>query len=204
MKILWVTIVAITAFVFAISLAIQTPAVQTFIADKVTRSLSEKLDGNISFERIHFKPFTTFILKNVVITDKNPFQDPTDSTAVQVDTFFCARYLIANMTLQSLSEHEGIHIDKVKITDGVMNLVLEDNPKEEGDQYDNLSRIFRITIPEVKKKPSEKEIFHIARVSLENFTFSMKNYSSEKTPYYGGINWNDLDIHNINLNATSS
>ena len=201
MKILWVTIVAITAFVFAISLAVQTPAVQTFIADKVTRSLSEKLDGNISFERIHFKPFTTFILKNVVITDKNPFQDPTDSTAVQVDTFFCARYLIANMTLQSLSEHEGIHIDKVKITDGVMNLVLEDNPKEEGDQYDNLSRIFRITKPEVKKKPSEKEIFHIARVSLDNFTFTMKNYSSNKTPYYGGINWNDLDIHSINLNA---
>ncbi len=201
LKIFWVTIVAFTAFVFAIALAVQTPAVQTFVADKVTKVLSEKLDGNISFERIHFKPFTTFILKDIVITDKNPFQDPTDSTAVQVDTFFRARYLIANMTLKSLTEHEGIHIDKVKITDGVMNLVLEDNPKEEGDQYDNLSRIFRITKPEVKKKPSEKEIFHIARVSLENFNFRMNNYSSNKTPYYGGINWNDLDIYDINLNA---
>ena len=201
MKIIWVTIVAITAFVFAIALAIQTPAVQTFIADKVTKTLSEQLDGNISFERIHFKPFTTFILKNVVITDKNPFQDPDDSTAVQIDTFFRARYIIANMTLMSLTEHEGIHIDKVKVTDGAMTLVLEDNPKEEGDQYDNLSRIFRITKPEVKKTPSEEELFHINRVNIENFNFRMKNYSSKKTPYYGGINWNDLDIFNINLNA---
>ena len=40
--------------------------------------------------------------------------------------------------------------DKVKITDGVMNLILEDDPMEEGGQYDNLSRIFRIKKPEKK------------------------------------------------------
>ena len=29
----------------------------------------------------------------------------------------------------------------------------------------------------------------------------MKNYTSSKTPYYGGINWNDLDIRDIQLKA---
>ena len=201
MKIFWITVVAITSFVFAITLAVQTPAVQTFLADKVVKILSDRLDGNISFERIHFKPFTTFVLKNVVITDRNPAKDPTDSTVFPVDTFFQARYLIANMTLKSLTDHEGIHLDRVKVTDGVMNLILEDDSREEGGQSDNLSRIFRITKPETKKEVSDKEIFHIKRVSIENFTFRMKNFSSEKIPYYGGINWGDLDIFNINLTA---
>ena len=51
----------------AIALAIQTPGVQTRIADKAVNALSEKLDGEITFEKIHFKPFTTLVLKNVVI-----------------------------------------------------------------------------------------------------------------------------------------
>ena len=29
----------------------------------------------------------------------------------------------------------------------------------------------------------------------------MKNYSSNKTPYYGGINWNDMDVRDINILA---
>ena len=32
----------------------------------------EKLDGEITIEKIHFKPFTTLVLKNTLIIDKNP------------------------------------------------------------------------------------------------------------------------------------
>lgn len=201
MKIFWITTVAITSFVFAIALAVQAPAVQSFVADKAVDILSDKLDGDITFERLHFKPFTTLVLKNIVITDRNPVQDPTDPQVSPVDTFFKAKYLIANMTLKSLTDHEGIHIDKVKITDGVMNLILEDDPMEEGGKYDNLSRIFRIKKPEKKAEKNDKELFHIKRVSIENFTFRMKNFCSDKIPYYGGINWDDLDIFSIDLNA---
>ena len=200
MKIFWLTFVSIASVVLAIALAIQTPAVQTRVADKAVKVLAEKLEGEISFEKIHFKPFTTLVLKNVVITDRNPFRDPTDSTAACVDTFFRAHYIIARMSLKSLTSHEGIHIDKATISDAEMNLVLEDDPGEEGGQLDNLSRIFRLKKPE-KKSTSDKEIFHIRKVDIDGFTFRMKNLSSDKTPYYGGINWNDLDIFGIDLDA---
>ena len=75
MKIVWRTIVAIAAVVFAGVLTFQLPQVQTFLAAKVTESLSKKLDGDISFEKLHIKPFTTLVLKNAVITDRNPAQD---------------------------------------------------------------------------------------------------------------------------------
>lgn len=83
-----------------------------------------------------------------------------------------------------------------------MNLVLEDK-EDQGDgdiSTDNLSRIFRLKKPETQKK-SEKEIFHIADVQITDMGFLMRNYSSNKTPYHGGINWNDLDIKDIDLSA---
>ena len=46
---------------------IQLPQVQTAVAEKVVRTLSERLEGDISFEKIHFKPFTTLVLKNTLI-----------------------------------------------------------------------------------------------------------------------------------------
>ena len=202
LKIFWLTFVAVASVVFAVALAIQTPGVQTRIADKVVSVLSEKLDGEISFEKIHFKPFTTLVLKNVVIMDKSPVQDPTDSTAVQIDTFFRAQYIIAKFTLKGLTGQEGIHLDKATVTDAEMNLVLEDNMQKNSDKdkFNNLSRIFRLKKKE-EKKASDKELFHIRKVEISDFAFRMKNYSSKKTRYEGGINWNDLDIHGIDLKA---
>ena len=184
----------------AIALAIQTPGVQTRIADKVVNALSEKLDGEITFEKIHFKPFTTLVLKNVVIIDKSPVQDPLDSTAVQIDTFFRAQYIIAKFTLKGLRGQEGIHLDKATVTNAEMNLVIEDSIIDSKDKFNNLSRIFRLKKKEVKNT-SDKELFHIRKVEISGFTFRMLNYSSEKTPFRGGINWNDLDISDIDLKA---
>ena len=121
--------------------------------------VNEKLDGEISFERIHFKPFTSLVLKNVVIIDKQPVIDPVAPESSPVDTFFRASYIVAKMNLKSLTGREGIHIDKVIITDADMNLVLEDNPGEGKENIDNLSRIFRIEKGQ-KKEPGDKELFH--------------------------------------------
>ena len=184
----------------AVALAIQTPGVQTRIADKAVSALSEKLDGEISFEKIHFKPFTTLVLKNVVIIDKSPIQDPDDSTAVQIDTFFRAQYIIAKFTLKGLRSKDGLHLDKATISNAEMNLVLEDSTIDGKVKFNNLSRIFRLKKKE-EKNTSDKELFHIRNVEISGFTFRMMNYSSEKTPFHGGINWNDLDISDINLKA---
>lgn len=170
------------------------------IAEKVVGSISENIGGRISFEKIHFKPFTTLVLKNVVITDKEPAHDALDSLAPPIDTFFQSRYIIANLSLKSLTSNEGLHIDKVSVSDAQMNLVLEDNHSEGREKTNNLSRIFGL-VKKGEKNYSEKELFHIRKISIENFTFRLKNYCSEKTPYKGGINWNDLDISRINIEA---
>ena len=181
----------------------QLPQVQTFLTRKVTDALSSKLDGDIVFEKLHFKPFTTLVLKNAAIIDRNPATDPTDPQKEKIDTFFRAGYIIARFSLKGLagSEGEGIHIRKAYIADARMNLVLQDGKDTTDKGTDNLSRIFRLKKNQKKKEPSPKELFHIRNVELDNMSFALINYKTRKTPYHGGMNWNDLDITSIDLKA---
>lgn len=196
------TLVSVLAFVFAVSLTIQLPQVQTAIGKRVVSSLSEKIQGEVTFEKIHFKPFTTLVLKNVLIIDKNPCLDTL--TGVQVDTFFQSQYIIAKFTLDGLFRQESLHLDKVFINNAHMNLVLENCP-EYGDGRtgsESLTRIFGIPKGVKKnKKHNDKELFFIKKVEIHNMGFAMFNHKEEKIAYHGGIDWNNLDVKDININA---
>ena len=189
--------------VFALVLAIQLPQVQTFITDKVVGKFSDRIDGEIVFEKLHFKPFTTLVLKNIAIVDRNPSVSLNDSTACPVDTLFRAQYIIARFSLEGLFRQEGVHLKKAYIGNAQMNLVLENKPDNgDGDiTTESISRIFRIKKPEQPRR-SEKEIFYIKKVEIYNMGFTMKNHMAEKIAYHGGINWNDLQVKGINLNAS--
>ena len=164
--------------------------------------MTEKLDGEIVFDKIHLKPFTTLILKNVAIVDKNPAKDALDPEKAVVDTLFRAKYIIARFSLEGLADPDGFHIRKAYIADARMNLVLEDDPDDTtGQGTDNLSRIFRLVKNPPKKEPLPDEIFHIRDVELNNMAFALINHKTLKTPHYGGMNWNDLDVTDIDLKA---
>ena len=195
--------VAVTAFLIAGALVIQLPRVQTAVADKVVRTVSEKLDGEITFEKIHFKPFTTLVIKNAVIIDKHPAIDPDNPAAPQIDTFFRARYIIAKISLEGLLDNESFKINRAYIGNAQMNLVLEDfaDPTNTDGKYNNLSRIFRLTKKEVRVEPKDRELFCIKNVEIENMGFALINKSSKKNLYRGEIDWNNLDVKNLNLKA---
>ncbi len=192
--------VSVASVLFALALVIQLPKVQTYVVGKVVETLNDKIDADINFEKIHLQPFRTLVVKNIEILDRAPVHDAANPEAAKVDTFFTAEYITARFSFEGLFKQEGIHLDEVTVSNARMNLVLEDK-EDTGDgdtSTDNLSRIFRI---KKQHKKSEKEIFHIDDVLIENMGFSMKNHGIDKIPYYGGINWDDLDIKDINLKA---
>ncbi len=203
LKIFWLTLVTIVSLCFALALVIQLPQVQTFAVGKVVEFLDDRIDADIRFEKIHFRPFRTLVIKNIEIFDKNPVRDAADSNSVLIDTFFRADYITAEFTLDGLIRQKGIHLDDVTVTNARMNLVLEDK-EDMGDgdtSTDNLSRIFRIKSSGTTEY-SDKEIFRIKDIVIDNMDFTMKNYGIDKIPYLGGINWNDLDIRDIKLFAS--
>ena len=203
LKIFWSILVVISTLLFAGALALQLQQVQTAIGDKVLKILSDRLDGTIKVEKIHLKPFTTLVLKNVVITDDNPMPDPVDSNLRKIDTLFHAEYVIAKCSLEGLLDEESIKIKSVVVNNAGMNLVLEDLFREDGSRkaYNNLSRIFRIVSSDEDKEISPDEIFSIDRVDISNMSFCMFNRCRDKISYYGGINWNDLEVNSIYLTA---
>ena len=202
MKIFWLVSVAVAVVILTGALVIQLPQVQTFATQKIVKSLSEKLDGDIRFDKIHLKPFTTLVFKNVVITDKHPAADPADPTKSPVDTFFRAEYIIARFTINSLLRNNGsIGINRAFISNAQMNLVLEDKVIDgKTEPFENLSRIFRIE-KQPKKKANPKEIFRIKEVEISNFGFALINHQEKKTPRTGEIDWNDLSVNNISISA---
>ena len=205
LKIFWLTLVAVVAVLFAGTLAVQFPQVQTIIAGKAVGILSEKLDADIRFEKIHFKPFTTLVIKNAVIIDREPATDPRGVHMEPVDTFFRAEYIIASFTLDGLFKQEGIHLRRAFIDNAQMNLILE-NKEDAGDgdvTTDNLSRIFRLKKADPDKPKNMKEIFHIRKVEIRDMGFHMLNCQSDRPEYdyEHGIDWNDLDVKDINIQA---
>ena len=177
---------------------------QTAVAKKVTGILSEKLDGEITVEKIHFRPFNTIVLKNLLILDKHPVVSPIDSTLEQIDTFFRAEYIIARMSLSGLMDEESLKIKSADVKNAQMNLVLEDllNKNDSIVAYNNLSRIFGIEKKDTIAEPKPNEIFRIEDIGIRNMGFAMYNRSSRPTVYHGGgIDWNNLDIKDINLIA---
>ncbi len=198
LKIFWLTIVAIASLLFAAALLIQLPQVQTYVSKKVVESLDDRLNGGIYFDKIHLRPFRTLVLRNVRIIDRDPRPDPKGLTPT-VDTFFVADYISARFTYKGLFKSNSLHLSEVIVSNAQMNLVLENAtlPLDSTSTDNNLSRIFRLQ----KKKPkrTEKEIFNIKDVYIENMGFSMKNHSDNDVPFNGGINWGDLDIKDIYL-----
>lgn len=98
-KIVYLTIMTIVALIVAALIAVQSPAVQTYMADKILASLKNSIDGDITIGKIHVAPFKAVMLKDVAVIDRHPF--PDTSGAAPVDTFFSARYVTASLSVKT-------------------------------------------------------------------------------------------------------
>ena len=116
------------------------PLVQTFIARKAVGAIEGRLDGEISFEKIHLQPFRTLLLKNVLIIDRNPVYDALDSTKTRVDTLFRAEYITAKFSFEGLVKHQGVHLRSAVIENVSSWIVME---KYAAENEDILERYLR-------------------------------------------------------------
>ena len=206
--ILKIVLVTIAVLIGAAFIMLQSPRVQTFVANKVTARLKESIPADIRIGKIHLRPFNTLVLEDVLILDGSPVI-PADSTKVPVDTFFRAGSIIAGFSVDGLFTGEGFKVSQAKIRDAQMNLVLEGGAI-------NLTRVFGLVASEKKEpKPvSDKEIFSIRDIKIEDMGFRMLNFGPNakvaegaylpsdmkgEEPKQIGIDWTDLEVNHINL-----
>ncbi|MGM9788543.1 MAG: translocation/assembly module TamB domain-containing protein [Candidatus Cryptobacteroides sp.] len=177
-------------------LLLQSPGVQTKLTQNAISLAEKHIDAKIEFSRIKFAPFTTLIIKDLAIIDKNPQSS--------LDTVLSAQHISATFTLKGLlAKKGGVHLDRLRAEGVCLNLAIYDSTKFKYDN--NISAIFKIT----EKSDEHKEIpdlFSIKRADIKNFRFRMLNLNEDSYEYPGkGINWFDLDLtadvrgHDINF-----
>ena len=203
-----IVLVTIAVLIGAAFITLQSPRVQTFVANKVTAKLKEAVPADIRIGKIHLRPFNTLVLEDVLILDGAPVI-PADTLKPKVDTFFRAGSIIAGFSIDGLFTGEGLKVSQAKVKDAQMNLVLE-------GETTNLTRIFGLSSSEEKKpRPiSEKEIFSIRDVRVEDMGFRMLNFGPDanivegtyvpserkgEAPRQVGIDWTDMEVRHINL-----
>ena len=185
---------------------VQSPRVQTAVANRVTATLRESIDADIRIGKIHLRPFNTLIIEDLLIIDNAPVLPPEDFPGIApVDTFFRAGSIIAGFSLDGLFTGGGLRVSQAKVKDAQMNLVLE-------GEAPNLSRIFGLAPADNEPKPvNKKELFSIRDVRGENMGFRMLNFGMEREVpeetyeqagdgrRQYGIDWTDLEVRDIQL-----
>ena len=197
---IWI-LAAILILLLGLLVAVQSPAVQTFLARRAVGILADKIDGDVSVGHVSIRPFDAITLEDVVVTDRSPYSDGTFQPR---DTLLRVGNLSGRFSLKGLLHKERISVSRLKLKDGEFNLVMEPGPN--GKSTNNLSRVFRLASDPNKPKKEFGDLLEAGKVDVEDFTFRMVNYPGaarklerDQSLPENVIDWNDfeakVDVH---------
>ncbi|PKP06241.1 MAG: hypothetical protein CVU10_01360 [Bacteroidetes bacterium HGW-Bacteroidetes-5] len=163
-------------------LALQMPALQTWSARKAAKSLSKRLNTEVSIGKVYYIFFNKLIINDITI-----LSSPKDTL------LDCGK---VSVTLSAKDIIKGnFRFGHIHLYDGILNLV------NETDSTTNLSRIIKgFSSKSVSDSTKLEPDIYAHEFKLENFRFNMLNpFSQVKEIDPQVINFSDLSLSNINL-----
>ncbi|MBP5397337.1 MAG: translocation/assembly module TamB domain-containing protein [Bacteroidales bacterium] len=200
---LWLAFVGVLVVVIAALIMLQSPTVQTRVSEMIVGRLLGRIDGFVTYDKIHFKPFNTLVFKNLTIRDKMPYIPPEEVieklerwTGPQ-DTLFHAEYVVVQLSLAGLlnPDEKNIDIHRAQVKNGCFYLVLEDGRP-------SLARMLQFPMDRVISHiadPSGGTVIRIGKVELDKVDFWMLNYKRSAAHYVrpGSVNWTDFRCEDV-------
>ncbi|MBK0381314.1 translocation/assembly module TamB domain-containing protein [Mucilaginibacter segetis] len=166
-------------------LLFQYKPVQTWAAKKATAYLSEKLKTKVDIKSIYLKPFSSVVLEDFYILDR------------QQDTLLNTPKLTVEITgfslFNSLSK-KLITFKSIQLDNGSFYL------KKQKDSVTNLQFVLDYfnsadTTADSAKTKGKPWTVEFDRIGVNNFHFRYKNLLKDKA--VNGINFNDIDVRNF-------
>ena len=118
----------LTLFLLTVIL-LQTAPVQSALASMATSRLTRNLPGDIRIGKIQIQPFSTVVIKDLLLLDTNPPEPSAElleqmgrDSLERVDTILRLDYLVVRLGLS----FQGLEISQVKVRGLNFNLVNED------------------------------------------------------------------------------
>lgn len=168
----------------------QSPRVQTGLARYVTSRLEKSLGGHFSIGAIQLMPFNAVVVKDVVLVDDTPYtEDIYGRGHKNLDTLASIGRLSATLSLKSLFNHKGLHLNHVEIEDPLFQLTTE----PDSVYGSNLARILRLGESSDDSPMSLDSIFTIDHVNIINGRFRMVSFMPGSS-YEHGIDYGDMDL----------
>lgn len=162
-------------------MSLRFPAVQTYLAQQLTKKLSKDLNTTISIDRVNIHPLDKVTLEGIFALD------------LYNDTIIDAKSL--EVKLASLSfEKQNIHIESVTLDEAKIQLI-----KPEGQRGFSFQFIIDHFSGEKKDDKKSSNDFTITgnRIELKNSSFNFIDHRA-KAIYYG-MDFTDLRLKNINI-----
>ncbi len=201
-RISWIFLVSIAVLLFTLLILLQDPRIQTRVSQHVVENYLSHLDGSISIEKIHFKPFNTIIVKNLVVKDKHPLTpypevlETIPDYRESIDTLLNAEYLIVRFSILGLLDKDKthIHIEKAEVKNGFFGLTIEDGRSSLDRVIHRFKDRFISYLPK-----NDKLSINIDHVEVNNMAFSLDNFKrrTKRKIREGSIIWSDFDCVNV-------
>lgn len=162
--------------------------VQTWAAKKATKYLSEELHTTVDVKSLYVKPFSSVVLEDLYILDK------------QKDTLLRTPRLTVNLTgfsIFSSIKRRVLNFETIQLDNGLFHL------KQLKDSTTNLDFVIDYFSgpPDTTKKVSKPWTLNFGRITINNFHFKYKNYlNTLKTP--GVVNFEDVDVDRFSTVVT--
>ncbi len=204
LHILWLMFLGIVVLTCTALILLQNPKVQTSVSSYVVDKVFAKIDGDVSYDKIHFKPFSTIVIKNLLIKDKRPYIPPPEvmekleNRASPQDTLMAAEYLVVQLSPLSLLNRlsPSLTIRRVQVKNGIFCLVIEDG---------------RTSLERMLSLPKERTISYntppsggglpirIEKVELDHFAYAMLNFKRSASHFHnpGSVDWADMRCTDI-------
>ena len=170
-------------------LALQTPEVQTGIAEKALAKIAASVPARIEVGQASIEPVNSFRLSDVLILDDNPQWGDSP-----VDTLFMAKHISGKISVRSLFGGGGISFSRIRVDDSMMHLVLEPDSTRLSGNGTNLERIFGVKQIFHEQYLTSPDLFEVERVEFNGFHYRMHDITRGYRDKEGCINWSDLDL----------
>lgn len=194
----------LAALVVACLFLVQIPAIQTAAARYFLKDLSSQLDCEITVGHVHIFPLRTIVIKDVFIKDKHP-HDQCSDTLAYVKTLTAVMSIKGFINPTGLKNYDNIelgkaliNVDKVAITGGEFNLVIEEG------KTGNIQRVFNIADPiDVPLKSKEKSgtLFYVGQATIDDFRYTMRNFRIPWKNKPETVDYANLDLKDIKIAA---
>lgn len=174
-----ITLISVIALFFLV----RTPSFQTFLAIKASHFLQDRLNSKVTVGKVDIAFFDKIYLDELYVED------------LHKDTLFYVKEVYVNYKLNDKFLKLDFDLDKVKVKDAKFFL-----KRYKGEEELNLQ--FFINAFKTGRK-SEKDVnftLKTKELALENAHFIYEDQN--KTPLDFGVDFSNLDINKIDINAT--